>query len=95
VRRIDSLGADAAGVVRGDYDDAFREYFDRDHELRPPSAYPGGVLNGLAVDLAHVAAVWTFRRGKIVRVALFTTRAEALEAVNVMKRGPRAEIRRG
>jgi ketosteroid isomerase-like protein len=40
VRRIYSLGADAAGVVRGDYDDAFREYFDRDHELLPPSAYP-------------------------------------------------------
>ena len=40
VRRIYSLGAHAAGVVRGDYDDAFREYFDRDHQLLPPSAYP-------------------------------------------------------
>jgi hypothetical protein len=37
------------------------------------------------VDLAHVAAVWTLRRGKIVRVALFTTRAEALEAAGLQE----------
>jgi len=35
------------------------------------------------VDLAHAATVWTIREGKIVRVALFTTRAEALEAVGL------------
>jgi ketosteroid isomerase-like protein len=39
--------------------------------------------SGVAVDLAHVATVWTFRQGKIVRVALFTSRAEALEAVGL------------
>jgi ketosteroid isomerase-like protein len=40
VRRVYSLGADAAGVVRGDYDDVFRDYFDPDCELVPPRAYP-------------------------------------------------------
>ena len=42
-----------------------------------------GRASGVAVDLAHVATVWTFREGKIVRVALFTTRADALEAVGL------------
>jgi ketosteroid isomerase-like protein len=30
-----------------------------------------------------MAVVWTFRQGKIVRVALFTTRDEALEAAGL------------
>ena len=42
-----------------------------------------GRASGVAVDLAHIAAVWTFRQGKIVRVALFKSRAEALEAVRL------------
>jgi ketosteroid isomerase-like protein len=42
-----------------------------------------GRASGIAVELAHFAAVWTIREGKIVRVALFTTRAEALEAVGL------------
>jgi ketosteroid isomerase-like protein len=54
-----------------------------DHVVPVQTTHARGVLNGLAVDLAHVAAVWTFRRGKIVRVALFTTRAEAPEAVGL------------
>jgi ketosteroid isomerase-like protein len=40
VRRLYSLGADAAGVVRGDYNDVLRDYFDRDYVLVPPAAYP-------------------------------------------------------
>ena len=40
VRRVYALGADAAGIVRGDYDDVFRDYFDPDYELVPPLAYP-------------------------------------------------------
>jgi ketosteroid isomerase-like protein len=40
VRRLYSLAPDAAGVVRGDYDDVFVDYFDPDFELVPPSAYP-------------------------------------------------------
>jgi ketosteroid isomerase-like protein len=40
VRRVYSLGADAAGIVRGDYDDVLRDYFDPDCELLPPRAYP-------------------------------------------------------
>jgi ketosteroid isomerase-like protein len=54
-----------------------------DQVVSVQTTHARGVLNGLAVDLAHVAAVWTFRRGKIVRVALFTTRAEALEAAGL------------
>jgi ketosteroid isomerase-like protein len=42
-----------------------------------------GKASGVAVELAHVAVVWTFRQGKIVRVRLFTTRAEALEAAGL------------
>jgi ketosteroid isomerase-like protein len=40
VRRLYSLAPDAAGVVRGDYDDVFVDYFDPDFELVPPSTYP-------------------------------------------------------
>ena len=41
VRRVYSLGADAAGIVRGDYDDVLRDYFQiPDCELLPPRAYP-------------------------------------------------------
>jgi ketosteroid isomerase-like protein len=39
--------------------------------------------SGVAVDLEHSGTVWTLRQGKIVRVRLFTTRAEALEAVGL------------
>ena len=40
VRRLYSLGADAAGIVRGDYDDVFRDYFHPEFEVVPPFAYP-------------------------------------------------------
>jgi ketosteroid isomerase-like protein len=40
VRRLYSLGADAAGIVRGDYDDVLRDYFHPDFEVVPPFAYP-------------------------------------------------------
>ena len=40
VRRLYSIAPDAAGVVRGDYDNAFLDYFHPDYELVPPSAYP-------------------------------------------------------
>ena len=39
-RRLYSIAPDAAGVVRGDYDDVFLDYFHPDYELVPPSAYP-------------------------------------------------------
>jgi|SRR5215211_4936356 len=39
-RRLYSLGADAAGIVRGDYDDIFFDYFDPDVEVVPPLSYP-------------------------------------------------------
>src|SRR5215207_609721 len=40
VRRVYALRADAAGIARGDYDDIFRDYFDPEYEVVPPSAYP-------------------------------------------------------
>ena len=40
VRRLYSIAPDAAGVMRGDYDDVFRDYFDPNVELVPPAAYP-------------------------------------------------------
>ena len=39
-RRLYSIAPDAAGLVRGDYDDVFLDYFHPDFELVPPSAYP-------------------------------------------------------
>ena len=38
-RRLYSIAPDAAGVVRGDYDDVFLDYFHPDFELVPPTAY--------------------------------------------------------
>ena len=40
VRRLYSLTPDAAGVVRGDYDNAFVDNFHPDVEIVPPSSYP-------------------------------------------------------
>ena len=40
VRRIYSHGADAAAIVRGEYDQVLDEHFAPDYELVPPSAYP-------------------------------------------------------
>src|SRR4029453_3615842 len=54
-----------------------------DQVISVQTTHARGAPSGFAVDLAHVAAVWTLRRGKIVRVALFTTRAEALEAAEL------------
>ena len=42
-----------------------------------------GRASGLELELAHQAAVWTIRDGKIIRVAWFRTREEALEAVGL------------
>jgi uncharacterized protein len=39
-RRLYAIAPDAAGVVRGDYDDVFLDYFHPDFELVPASAYP-------------------------------------------------------
>jgi ketosteroid isomerase-like protein len=46
-----------------------------------------GRVSGIELEY-HPAGVWTVREGKIVRVVWFPTRDEALEAVNVMKKGP-------
>jgi hypothetical protein len=40
VRRLYSLRPDAAGVLRGDYDNAFVDNFQPDVEIVPPSSYP-------------------------------------------------------
>jgi ketosteroid isomerase-like protein len=40
VRRLYSLRPDAAGFVRGEFDDVFLDYFHPDFELMPPSSYP-------------------------------------------------------
>jgi ketosteroid isomerase-like protein len=47
------------------------------------TSHARGKGSGVVVDLEHAATVWTFREGKIVRVALYTGRAEALEAVGL------------
>jgi uncharacterized protein len=47
------------------------------------SSHARGRASGVAVDLEHSATVWTVRQGKIVRVRLFATRAEALEAAGL------------
>jgi ketosteroid isomerase-like protein len=39
-RRLYSLRPDAAGIVRGDFDDVFLDYFHPDVEIVPPSSYP-------------------------------------------------------
>jgi ketosteroid isomerase-like protein len=53
-----------------------------DQVVSVQTTHARGRASGVAVELAH-ATVWTVREGKIVRVALFTTRAEALEAVGL------------
>jgi ketosteroid isomerase-like protein len=53
-----------------------------DQVVSVQSSHARGRASGVTV-LAHSAAVWTIRQGKIVRVATFTTRAEALEAVGL------------
>jgi ketosteroid isomerase-like protein len=40
VRRLYSLRADAAGIVRGDFDEVFLDYMHPDVEVVPPSTYP-------------------------------------------------------
>jgi ketosteroid isomerase-like protein len=54
-----------------------------DQVVSVQTSHARGRASGVAVDLEHFAAVWTLRRGRIVRVALFTTRAEALEAAGL------------
>src|SRR6266545_533876 len=39
-RRLYSLAPDAEGIVRGDYDEIFLDYFHPDVEVVPPAAYP-------------------------------------------------------
>jgi len=39
-RRLYSLRPDAAGVVRGDFDDVFLDYFHANVEIVPPLSYP-------------------------------------------------------
>ena len=42
-----------------------------------------GRASGVEVENAHHGGVWTIREGKIIRVAWFPTRAEALEAAGL------------
>ena len=57
VRRLYSLGADAAGIVRGDYNDVFRDYFTRNSKwcrrsLIPIASLPIAVPTACVVGLA-------------------------------------------
>jgi uncharacterized protein len=54
-----------------------------DRVVSVQTTHARGKASGVAVDIADMAVVWTFRQGKIVRVALFTTRDEALEAAGL------------
>jgi ketosteroid isomerase-like protein len=54
-----------------------------DQVISVQTVHARGRASGVAIDLAHIAMVWTFRQGRIVRVRLFTTRAEALEAAGL------------
>jgi uncharacterized protein len=47
------------------------------------TSHARGKASGVAVDLEHSATVWTLRHGKIVRVELYASRAEALEATGL------------
>ena len=40
VRRLYSFRLDAAGMVRGDFDNVFLDYFHADVEIVPPLSYP-------------------------------------------------------
>jgi len=46
-----------------------------------------GRESGLLVD-QRISVVWTMRDGRVARVRGYRDRAEALDAVNVMKQGP-------
>jgi ketosteroid isomerase-like protein len=54
-----------------------------DQVVSVQTSHARGRASGVAVDLPHFALVWTFRQGKIVRVVLFTSRADAVEAVGL------------
>jgi hypothetical protein len=47
------------------------------------TSHARGKGSGVVVDVEHAATVWTIRHGKIVRVALHKSRAEALDAVGL------------
>ena len=51
-------------------------------------------LSGVETEIRY-AVVYTLRDGKVVRGREYLSLDQALEAVNVMKKGPRAEIKRG
>ena len=54
-----------------------------DQVISVQTSHARGRASGVAVDLPHFALVWTFRQGQIVRVALFTSRADAIEAAGL------------
>ena len=54
-----------------------------DQVVSVQTSHARGRASGVAVDLPHFALVWTFRQGKILRVVLFTSRADAVEAAGL------------
>jgi ketosteroid isomerase-like protein len=56
-----------------------------DQVISVQTVHARGRASGVAIDLAHIAIVRTFRQGRIVRARLFTTRTEALEAAGLSK----------
>ncbi len=53
-----------------------------EHVVSVVTSQSRGRMSGLEVESHHVA-VWTIRKGKVVRVAWFRTREEALEAAGL------------
>jgi ketosteroid isomerase-like protein len=49
-----------------------------------------GMQSGIAVE-SHSAMVWTFRDGRILRMQMFQTKDEALEAVGIADQDPQRD----
>ena len=83
VRRVGPATAGVDGALGGTPLRASSSTGRGDQVVSVHAIHGRGGASGVGVDLADVATVWPFRQGKIVRVALFTTGAEALEAVGL------------
>jgi ketosteroid isomerase-like protein len=67
-----------------DVEGNLKELIDAGEHVISVQTYGGrGRASGVEVEWTDLAGVWTIRNGKVVRVAWFATRKEALEAAGL------------
>ena len=66
------------------FEQVYEELIDAgEHVVSIVRQHGRGRASGAEVEIGRVAAVWTVREGRVVRMVAFPTRAEALEAVGL------------